>query len=223
MIQPIITILLWFPAIGCGFLAGLYFAFSPFIITAPGGVCATPYRQPRPAAMRSVAIVGEATLFAPGIASTEFSEIRLTISPDGQTALWFSRNRLGGPGGYDIWMSRRTPDGWAAAMPVSFNSAQRDFDPAFSPDGRFVYFCSDRPGGIGGDDIYRVAVTAKGFGRIEHLGPEVNSPRNEWAPMLSPDRTLLLFSSDRPGGAGRQDLFAARYGGKGFAPAAPLP
>lgn len=44
----------------------------------------------------SLSIVGEAVPFLPGIASTEFSEIRLTLSPDGNTALWFSRDRPGG-------------------------------------------------------------------------------------------------------------------------------
>lgn len=170
-----------------------------------------------------VEIVGEATLFAPDIASTHFSEIRLTISPDGRTALWFSRNRPGGPGGYDIWLSRRTRAGWGAATPAPFNSPTRDFDPAFSPDGRFVYFSSDRPGGLGGDDIYRVSVAGAGFGAAEHLGPAVNSSANEWAPMPSPDRAHLLFSSDRPGGAGRQDLYAARRQGTRYLPATPLP
>ena len=52
-------------------------------------------------------ILGEAVMFAPGIGSTEYSDVRLTISPDGRTALWFSRDRPGGAGGYDIWKSRR--------------------------------------------------------------------------------------------------------------------
>lgn len=176
-----------------------------------------------PQASAPVEIVGEAALFAPGIASTDFSEIRLTISPDGRTALWFSRNRPGGAGGYDIWLSRRTRAWWAAATPAPFNSPGRDFDPAYSPDGRFVYFSSDRPGGLGGDDIYRVAVTGAGFGTAENLGPAVNSPAKEWAPMLSPNRARLLFSSDRPGGAGRQDLYAARRRGTRYLPATPLP
>jgi Tol biopolymer transport system component len=170
-----------------------------------------------------VTIIGTAAVFAPGIASTASSEVRLTISPDGSTALWFSRDRRGGPGGYDIWMSRRTTEGWTAATPVSFNSPTRDFDPAFSSDGRFVYFCSDRPGGIGGDDVYRVAVDSGSFGEPEHLGATVNSARNEFAPMLSPDGTTLLFSSDRPGGHGRHDLYAARVHGGRFSAAAPLP
>lgn len=171
----------------------------------------------------AIRIVGEAELFAPDIASTEFSEVRLTLSPDGRTALWFSRNRPGGAGGYDIWISRRDGKQWSAAKPVPFNSPQRDFDPAFSADGRYVYFCSDRAGGLGGDDIHRVAVTAQGFGAPEHLGPAVNSAGNEFAPMLSPDGTRLLFSSDRPGGAGRHDLHVAHQNAGKFEPARRLP
>jgi TolB protein len=174
-------------------------------------------------APKSLEIAGEAELFAPGIASTEYSDVRLTISPDGRTALWFSRNRPGGPGGYDIWMSRREAAGWTEAKPVSFNSASRDFDPAFTADGRHVYFCSDRPGGVGGDDLWRVRVDAQGFGEPEPLGALVNSARNEWAPMLSPDGRTLLFSSDRERGAGRMDLFTSRLARASFDAATPLP
>jgi hypothetical protein len=173
---------------------------------------------------QAMEIIGDAELFAPGIASTASSDVRLTVSADGQTAMWFSRNRPGGAGGYDIWMSKRTSAGWGTATPVAFNSAQRDFDPAFSRDGRFIYFCSDRPGGFGGDDIYRVAVTPEGFGPPEHLSAAVNTAGNEWAPMLAPDASSLLFSSNGRGGAGRFDLFTARQLPHGaFGPALPLP
>jgi TolB protein len=176
------------------------------------------------AGRRTLEIVGNLEHFAPGIASTEFSDVRLTLSPDGRTALWFSRNRPGGPGGYDIWISELTQGRWSPAKPVSFNTPQRDFDPAFSADGRYVYFCSDRPGGLGGDDLYRVPVTSNGFGLAENLGPEVNSAGNEWAPMLSPDARWLLFSSNGRGGAGRFDLFTAKRSGtrSAFDPAVPL-
>nr|WP_295375273.1 hypothetical protein [Pseudoxanthomonas sp.] len=171
----------------------------------------------------ALAITGQVERFAPGVVSTSFSEIRLTLSPDGGTAIWFSRDRPGGAGGYDLWMSRRTGEGWSVPAPLPFNSAGRDFDPAFSADGRQLYFCSDRPGGLGGDDLYRVAVTGDGFGAVEWLGPTVNSAGNEFAPMLSPDGGRLLFSSDRAGGAGRQDLYLAARDGNGFAPAHGLP
>jgi TolB protein len=171
----------------------------------------------------SFEVVGEAAVFAPNVASTEHAEVRLTISPDGRAAMWFSRNRPGGPGGYDIWMSRRVGDEWSAASPAPFNTPGRDFDPAFTADGAYVYFSSDRAGTLGGDDLYRVAVTGDGFGAIEHLGPEVNSAGNEWAAMLSPDGATLLFASDGWGGAGRHDLLTARRNGAGFARAQLLP
>lgn len=174
------------------------------LIALLGAGCA--WRDPA----RELAFVGEASRFAPGIASTEYSDVRLTISPDGRTALWFSRNRPGGPGGYDIWVSRLVGAAWSAAEPVSFNSPLRDFDPAFSADGAWVYFCSDRLGGAGGDDLYRVSYDGRRFGIPEHLGAAVNSPRNEWAPMLSADGATLLFSSDGHPGARKMDLFASR-------------
>ena len=171
----------------------------------------------------SVEVVEGAELFARGVVSTESSDVRLTLSPDGRTAVWFTRNRAGGAGEYDIWISSRTAAGWGAASPAPFNSAQRDFDPAFSADGRFIYFCSNRPGGLGGDDLYRVPVLADGFGGVEHLGANVNSAADEWAPMLSPDGNALLFSSNGRG-AQRFDLFvAARLADNSFAAAVPLP
>ena len=104
---------------------------------------------------RQLKLQGEPTLVAPDIVSSEFSEIRLTESPDGKAVLWGSTNRPGGPGGWDIWLSRRKVNGWVTPEPAAFNSDANDFDPAFSPDGRWVYFFSNRPGGLGGDDHRR--------------------------------------------------------------------
>lgn len=182
-------------------------------------VAASPPASPS----RLLQIVGAAERFAPGVASTQHDEIRLTLSPDGKTALWFSRNRPGGPGGYDIWVSHHDGQRWRPATPVSFNTPGRDFDPAFSADGRVVYFCSDRAGGQGGDDLYRVSVERHGrFGEPENLGPAVNSAADEFAPMLSPDGRTLLFSSDRAGGAGGHDLYSATMIGGVAQPARPL-
>jgi TolB protein len=162
---------------------------------------------------KTLQLLGNADVFAPGIASTYYAEIRLTISPDGKKAVWFSRDRPGGAGGYDIWISRMTPKGWSAAEPAPFNTSTRDFDPAFSSDGRFIYFCSDRAGGSGGDDIYRVPMLTDGFGKAQNLGPGVNSAGDEFSPMLSKDLRRLLFSSNRAGGAGGHDL-ATRVAGQ---------
>lgn len=158
-------------------------------------------------------LTSAAELVVPGVASSEFSEVRLAVSPDGKTMLWGSKDRPGGAGDYDIWISRRSDAAWSAPQPAPFSTSSRDYDPAYSPDGRWVYFFSDRPGGPGKDDIFRVAVIADGFGVPERLGSEVNSPGSEWAPGISPDGKTLLFASDGRGGAGRQDLFVATLEG----------
>lgn len=162
-----------------------------------------------------LAFEGEPASFLPGIVASEYSEVRVVFSPSGDTLLWGSSNRPGGAGGYDIFRARRTTtDGvatWSAPQPVPINSASRDYDPAFSADGRYVYFFSDRPGGLGGDDIHRAAYDeASGrFGEVENLGARVNSAGNEWAPTPLGDGSLLYASNGR-GGRGKQDLFIAR-------------
>lgn len=166
-----------------------------------------------------------ARLFLPDVVSTPYSEVRATVSPDGRTVLWGSTNRPGGAGGWDIWMVRKADGQWSAPAAVSFDTEHNEFDPAFSADGRYVYFFSNRPGGLGGDDIYRVAfdaATAR-FGAAEHLGAAVNSAGDEWAPAPSPDGTSLLFATDGRGGAGRHDLFVSELRDGEWQPARALP
>lgn len=167
-----------------------------------------------------ITFAGAPALFAPGVVSSEHSEVRLAMSPRGELVLWGSRNRPG-PGGKNVWMSRRTADGWSAPEAAPFNSDADDYDPAFAPDGSHVYFFSTRPGGAGGADLYRVPVTGPGFGAVEHLGPEVNTAGDEWAPTPSPDGTQLLFASNAPGA--KHDLYIARIAGAGFEQARLLP
>jgi Tol biopolymer transport system component len=149
-------------------------------------------------------------LFLEGLVSTAASEIRIAFSADGSRMSWGSTNRDGGPGGWDIWESVRENDCWGAPRPAAFNSAQNDFDPHFSPDGKGVYFFSNRPGGLGGDDIWFAPFDpdSKEYGPAWNLGPEVNSAGDEWAPVVSPDGDRLLFASDGRGGKGLHDLFS---------------
>ena len=159
-----------------------------------------------------------------GVVSTPAAEVRASVSPDGQRIVWGSIDRAGGAGGYDLWQAVRRDGRWVDAQPLSINTPAREFDPFFSADGKWLYFFSDRPGGQGGDDLYRAAIQGNGeFAAPENLGAGVNSPGDEWAPALDRDSHRLLFASDGFGGAGRHDLFVARWNGEAFADPVPVP
>ncbi|QNP39534.1 TolB family protein [Lysobacter solisilvae (ex Woo and Kim 2020)] len=157
------------------------------------------------------------------VVSTKASEVRATVSPDGQRIVWGSTDRAGGKGGWDLWQATLKQNRWQDPQPLAINTAANDFDPAFSADGRWLYFFSNREGGLGGDDLYRVAVRGDGFGAVENLGPGVNSKGDEWAPAPSQDGKALLFASDGFGGAGRHDLFVAKWDGSAFGARTPVP
>lgn len=159
-----------------------------------------------------------------GVVSTAHSEVRGAIRPDGQRIVWGSTDRKGGAGGWDLWQARLIDGRWQQPEPLPINSASNDFDPLFSADGRWLYFFSNRPGGKGGDDLYRAAVQADGgYGPVENLGPGVNSRGDEWAPTPSRDGKHLLFASNGFGGAGRHDLFVASWNGRAFVDPKPVP
>lgn len=159
-----------------------------------------------------------------GVVSTQDSEVRASVSPDGQRIVWGSTNRQGGPGGWNLWQASLRDGRWSDARPLPVNSEVNDFDPFFSADGKWLYFFSNREGGFGSDDLYRAAVKTDGtFGAVENLGPGVNGKGAEFAPTPSRDGRRLLFASDSFGGAGRHDLFVARWNGKAFVDPAPVP
>ena len=167
---------------------------------------------------------GDASVFLPGVVSSEYSEIRAAVSPDGASVLWGSTNRPGGAGGWDIWMSRRRDGAWSAPVAVAFDTPANEFDPAFAADGRSVYFFSNRAGGYGGDDLWQAAfdpATAT-FGTPVNLGAGVNSAGDEWAPMPSADGRTLLFATNGRGGAGRHDLFTSTWRDGAWQAAVPL-
>lgn len=158
-----------------------------------------------------------------GVVSTPASEVRASVSADGQRIAWGSTDREGGAGGWDLWQARRVDGRWQDARPLPFNSAANDFDPVFSADGRWLYFFSNREGGFGGDDLYRVELRADGFGEPVNLGPAVNTAGDEWAPTPSLDGRALLFASDGHGGAGGHELLVASWDGEAFVDPRPVP
>jgi len=132
----------------------------------------------------------------PGAAGGSTDEYEPRYSADG-TTLVFVRGRAGQNA--DLFTSRWSPTGWSEPTPIqSVNTPNDELGPELSQDGTSLYFYSDRPGGLGGYDLW-VSHSSEGqWGTPTNLGPRVNSPWNEYGPALSAAGDRLYFSSNRP-------------------------
>ena len=136
------------------------------------------------------------------------------LSADG-LSLYFASTRLGGLGGYDLWVSTRetTSDDWGPAENLGpfVNSPDEDVSPAVSPNDLELYFTSFRAGGQGGADIWvaKRQTTTEPWGQPENLGPLINSPAHEVTPSLSADGLKLYFAFGQENGEARSSLYVA--------------
>ena len=124
------------------------------------------------------------------------------------TELYFSSTRLGGVG--DIYVSPFDGASFGAPMLApGLNTSQDDFRPNLRRDGLEIFFDSNRPGGIGGLDLWTStrATTSDAWSPATNLGSGVNSAVNDLRPSLSWNGTTLYFGSVRTGGEGSQDLY----------------
>lgn len=115
-----------------------------------------------------------------------------------------------------IVKSNRSDAAWGKASSVELTKDTLSCfaHPAVSPDGQWLYFVSDMPGGKGGLDIWRVRITSAGCGGVENLGEPINTPGNEMFPTFRPNGDLY-FSSDGHPGMGGLDIFIAHPGKTG--------
>lgn len=115
-----------------------------------------------------------------------------------------------------IVKSNRSDAAWGKASSVELTKDTLSCfaHPAVSPDGQWLYFVSDMPGGKGGLDIWRVRITSAGYGGVENLGEPINTPGNEMFPTFRPNGDLY-FSSDGHPGMGGLDIFIAHPGKSG--------
>ena len=145
--------------------------------------------------------------------NTENDEGATAFSSDGKTMyLTVCRTDPHYPRMAEIWTSQRADAGWGkpAALKITADTLSSYAHPAPSPDGRWLYFTSDMPGGYGGTDLWRARMDAHGVGSIENLGPEINTEGNECFPAFRPSGELYFSSDGRTPSLGGLDLYRAK-------------
>lgn len=143
--------------------------------------------------------------------NTAIDEGSPSFSPDGKTMyVTICEEDATYPRHAQIGTSQRSDASWSKVQPlkISGDTLSSYAHPAISPDGRWLYFTSDMPGGYGGLDLWRAAIGNKVINVVENLGPEINTAGNESFPSFRPTGELY-FSSDGRGGMGGLDLFSA--------------
>lgn len=145
-----------------------------------------------------------------GELNTEVDEGSAAFSPDGST-MYLSRARRepNANTGVEIYTSQRSDAKWSA--PVKFEITSDTLSsyahPAVSPDGQWLYFTSDMPGGQGGRDIWRINLKER-QGSLENLGEWINTPGDEMFPTFRTDSVFYFASNGHPGYGGL-DIFRA--------------
>ena len=146
-----------------------------------------------------------------GELNSELDEGIVSFTPDGQTMyLTKARRELNSSTGVEIYTSQRSDAKWSAPVKyeVTSDTLSSYGHPAVSPDGVWLYFTSDMPGGSGGKDIWRVNLKERA-GSLENMGEWINTSGNEMFPYVLSD-SVLYFSSDGHPGYGGLDIFRAQ-------------
>ena len=147
-----------------------------------------------------------------GELNTEADEGIVSFSPDGST-MYLSKARQdpNQDAAAEIYTSTRSGAQWSAPtkLEIIADTISSLSHPAVSPDGLYLYFTSDMPGGQGGKDIWRVGLGTNTEGTLENMGDRINTPGDEMFPFMRNDSTFY-FSSDGHPGMGGLDLFVAR-------------
>ena len=127
-----------------------------------------------------------------------FSDRSPAFDPAGEY-LYFSSTRTTGeskPSVYNLWRVSFKNDVWGNPEFITIiNSDANDYQPSLTNTG--IYFCSERAGGSGGQDIYFAPYAADGFGTPKNLGPDVNSDQSEMSAFVSPTEDFMIVSTGK--------------------------
>ncbi len=146
--------------------------------------------------------------------NTEYNEGAITVSADGSMYVYTACDRVNSIGGCDLYIRKYTSEsGWSQEFNLGsgVNSKSWESQACFSPDGKYLYFISNKKGGFGKEDIWRSEINEKGvFLPSVNLGTSINTAQVEMSPFLHPDNLTLFFASQGHVGMGSDDLFISR-------------
>jgi Tol biopolymer transport system component len=164
----------------------------------------------------------EVSLFTEG--SSALQERDMAISPDGSLMFYTIQ---GNQHAYSVIVSRtRNKDlTWSAPVVASFSGKYGDLEPAFTSDGRRLFFSSNRPldnaPGVKDYDIWYVEKEKGTWGEPKNAGSEINTPSNEFYPSLSTSGNLY-FTAEYNHGVGKEDIFVSEFKENKFQKSTPL-
>jgi outer membrane protein OmpA-like peptidoglycan-associated protein len=153
--------------------------------------------------------------------NTKWHDGPVTITSDGNT-MYFASESFNVKKGFEkektpakiykkgkiyLFKATKVDNEWTNATPLPFNAIEYSVrNPSISADGKTLYFSSDMPGGLGGEDIWKVSVNQNTYGAPENLGTPINSIDDESFPFIS-SKNVLYFSSNASGGFGGLDIY----------------
>lgn len=128
------------------------------------------------------------------------------LSPDGNTLI-FASNQPGGSGGWDIYVSNWNGSSWTTPRNIGepLNTPGNEVTPFY--DGKDLYFSSDWHKGLGGLDVFRAELGKEKVTNVYHLGPGVNSSRDDYGFVYDANQNIGYVTSTRPTGRGHEDIW----------------
>ena len=146
--------------------------------------------------------------------NTANNEGTCSISADGKVLIFTSCQGRGSIGSCDLYIAYREGNDWSRPVNLgpNVNSQHWDSQPSLSADGRKIYFVSERPGGIGGRDIWLSYLSDNDeWQPAINLGTSINTRRDEVSPFIHVNGQTLYFASKGYPGFGGYDLYYAEY------------
>ena len=142
-----------------------------------------------------------------GTLNTNGNEGAFSFSSDTGYSVFTACDRFDSMGSCDLYILFNNSTFNAGKI---INSKSWESQGCFSPDGRYLYFVSNRSGGYGGKDIWRSQITNNGFLEPENLGPKINTEDDEMSPFLHPDNLTFYFASSGHVGMGGYDVYISK-------------